>query len=74
MPDYTEQPQNTFVIRFWWEWQGAGSDQAVGWRGRVEHVQSGEGMAFREMRQLLAFIEAFVPFSPTSPSNGKASR
>lgn len=68
MPGRSEQPQNTFVVRFWWEWQGEGSDQTRGWRGRIEHVQSGEGTTFRELNQLLAFIKCFItPLSiPTS--------
>ncbi len=32
----------------------------MGWRGRIEHGQSGEGMAFRDVHELLAFIERFV--------------
>ncbi|MFZ5809787.1 MAG: hypothetical protein ACOY16_10950 [Chloroflexota bacterium] len=60
MPGQAEQPQNTFVVRFWWEWQEEGLEQRMGWRGRVEHVQSGEGMTFRDLHQLLAFIERFV--------------
>jgi len=60
MPGHTEQSQNTFVVRFWWEWQGEGADQTMGWRGRIEHIQSGEGMIFHDSRQLLAFIERFV--------------
>ncbi len=60
MPDHTEQPQNTFVVRFWWEWRGEEAEQTPGWRGRVEHVQSGEGMAFREVSELLAFLQRFI--------------
>jgi len=60
MPAHTEQPQNTFVVRFWWEWPGEGSEPGRVWHGRAEHVQSGEGMTFRDMGQLLAFIERFV--------------
>ncbi len=68
MPGRAEPPQNTFVIRFWWEWQENGPGPTMGWRGRVEHVQSGEGMAFREARQLLAFMARFVS-SLSSPLN-----
>lgn len=60
MPDRTEPPQNTFVVRFWWEQQGEDAEQTIGWRGRIEHVQSGERMAFRDVRELLAFIARFV--------------
>lgn len=71
MHDYAEQPQNTFVVRFWRVWRTADdTEQMAGWRGRIEHVQSGEGMAFRDLRQLLAFMERFVtPLS--SPPDGE---
>lgn len=67
MPDYTAQPQNTFVVRFWREWRGVDAKHPPGWRGRVEHVQSGEGTTFRDSHQLLAFIERFVA-SLSAPS------
>lgn len=70
MPDHAESPQNTFVVRFWWEWQRGRADQPRGWRGRVEHIQSGEGMAFREVRELLAFIERFVAPLSSPPGEG----
>jgi len=61
MPDQTEQPQNTFVVRFWWEWQEEGFEQRMGWRGRVEHVQSGEGASFCNVGEMIAFIAKFIP-------------
>ncbi|GAB4504398.1 MAG: hypothetical protein Fur0043_13920 [Anaerolineales bacterium] len=66
MPNHTEQPQNTFVVRFWWKWQGGGLDQTRAWRGRIEHVQSGEGMTFHEFDQLLGFIKRFITPLPSS--------
>ncbi len=70
MPDPMELPQNTFVVRFWWERHREEADRTMRWRGRIEHVQSGEGMAFRDAQELLAFIERFVaPLS--SPSDDK---
>ncbi len=68
MPDYTERPQNTFVVRIWQEWRGDDVEQEPGWRGRVEHVQSGEGMTFRDLRQLLAFMERFVALLAVPPN------
>ncbi len=70
MPEHTEQPQNTFVVRFWWEWRGtgAGTGQMPGWRGRIEHVQSGKGMAFHEMQQMVTFITRFIS-SSSAPFN-----
>ncbi len=56
-----ESPQQTlfgtFVLRFWRE-QSAVSPR---WRGRIEHVQTGEGTAFDDVRQMFAFIGRFVP-------------
>lgn len=48
-------PVSTFVIRFWREWSAAGSR----WRGRIEHVQSGESVTFLGLGAVLAFIRRF---------------
>lgn len=48
-------PGNTFVVRFWCEW----SDAAPRWRGRVDHVHSGEGATFLELQEMLDFIQGF---------------
>lgn len=72
MPDHTEHTQNTFVVRFWWEWQREGAEQTMGWRGRVKHVQSGEGASFYDMGEMIAFITQFIPLkmkSDTSPQD-----
>lgn len=45
----------TFVLRFWRE-TTAGE---VRWRGRIEHVQSGEGVAFLDLEGMLQFIRKF---------------
>ena len=45
-------PISTFVVRFWREWSAAGPR----WRGRIEHVQSGESAAFLGVDEMLAFI------------------
>lgn len=68
MPEHAKRPQNTFVVRFWWEWQSEGCERKVVWRGRIEHVQSGEGRTFRDLRQMLAFIEHFISPWPLRPS------
>jgi hypothetical protein len=73
MPDQMEQSQNTFIVRFWWEWQGGEkSHRTMGWRGRIEHLQSGEGMTFRNAHQLLTFIGRFV-LPLESPTNSETS-
>ena len=45
----------TFVVRFWRE---KTVDEEC-WRGRIEHVQSGESAAFRELETLLSFLQRF---------------
>jgi hypothetical protein len=45
-------PVSTFVVRFWQEWSAAGSR----WRGRIEHVQSGESAAFLDLDEMLDFL------------------
>lgn len=46
---------STFVIRFWREWSAAGSR----WRGRIEHVQSGQSATFLGLDGMLDFIQGF---------------
>jgi hypothetical protein len=48
-------PASTFVIRFWREW----SATAGRWRGRIEHVQSGQRANFVELEGILAFVRDF---------------
>ncbi len=45
-------PISTFVVRFWQEWSAAGSR----WRGRIEHVQSGDNATFLDLDEMLEFI------------------
>ena len=42
----------TFVVRFWREWTGA----EARWRGRIEHVQSGQRMDFLYPDDMLRFL------------------
>ena len=48
-------PVSTFVVRFWHEWSAAGPR----WRGRIEHVQSGESAAFLGLDGMLDFVRRF---------------
>ena len=50
-----DPPTSTFVLRFWREWSAAGPR----WRGRVEHLQSGESATFLGLGALLVFIRRF---------------
>jgi hypothetical protein len=49
-------PINTFVVRIWHEWSAEGSR----WRGRIEHLQSGESTAFLDLEVALTFIRRFT--------------
>jgi hypothetical protein len=48
-------PASTFVIRFWREW----SATAARWRGRIEHVQSGQRAEFVHPEDILLFVRGF---------------
>jgi hypothetical protein len=48
-------PISTFVVRFWKEWSVAGPR----WRGRIEHVQSGECATFLGLDGMLDFFRRF---------------
>ena len=42
----------TFVVRFWREWTGV----EARWRGRIEHVQSGQRQDFLCLDGMLRFL------------------
>ena len=52
MAELPVPPISTFVVRFWQEWSAAGPR----WRGRIEHVQSGQSAAFMGLEGMLDFI------------------
>jgi hypothetical protein len=57
----TTQPQphsQLFTVRMWSE--DVGSDQRE-WRGKVEHVASGEVHHFRDWPSLIALLVAMLP-------------
>ncbi len=45
----------TFVVRFWRETTSG----EVRWRGRIEHIQSGETASFLELDTMLSFLQRF---------------
>jgi hypothetical protein len=54
-----EDHVHSFVIRIWQEpreIEGAGPE----WRGRIEHVQSGERVYFRHLDKLVDFILTYL--------------
>ena len=46
-------PTSTFIVRFWREWSAAGPR----WRGRIEHVQSGETATSLDLQGVVDFIQ-----------------
>ncbi len=60
-------PHTTFVIRIWWvpSVSSAATVQPR-WYGRVEHIESGQTLIFRDLAALLAFLREHsgLPSSP----------
>ena len=65
--DDTDQPEpksHLFILRLWLEDLGSGQND---WRGKVQHVNSGEVRYFRDWPTLEAFVDGLV--FRTNPSN-----
>jgi hypothetical protein len=62
-------PLSTFVVRFWREWSAAGSR----WRGRIEHLQSGQRAVFLDVDGMLDFIRRFGVMVDEEPRLGRGS-
>jgi len=65
MAEPTPTPStSTFVIRFWRE----GPAAELRWRGRIEHLQSGQSASFLELEDALAFVRKLgVMADPRAP-------
>jgi hypothetical protein len=63
-------PVSTFVIRFWREW----SITTPRWRGRIEHVQSGQHADFVELEGIMEFVRAFGVMAKDQTELWKADR
>jgi hypothetical protein len=57
---------STFIIRCWREWSTA----EPRWRGRIEHVQSGDNAAFLDLEEMLDFVRRFA-FTAGGPLEGR---
>ena len=57
--DYPESPQRSdlFTVRLWREDLGDGRSE---WRGKVQHVLSGEALYFREWAALIAALQEML--------------
>jgi len=65
-------PISTFVVRFWQDWSAAGPR----WRGRIEHVQSGQSATFLDLDGMLDFIRRFgaMPDDESQPAKKDEAR
>jgi hypothetical protein len=67
--DQPAQSSQLFMLRLWPEDLGSGQTD---WRGRVQHVNSGEARYFRDWGTLEAFVEKLLTSSdPTHPGAGE---
>ena len=60
----------TFVVRFWRE-ASAGEGR---WRGQIEHVQSGEGVAFLDAEGMWRFVRRFGIAAGDEPTADEQDR
>ena len=49
---------HAFIVRIWWEPGLTLSDGRPLWRGRVQHVASGQTLVFQSLGDLLCFIQS----------------
>jgi hypothetical protein len=49
---------HAFIVRIWWEPGLTLSDGRPLWRGRVQHVASGQTLVFQSLGDLLRFIQS----------------
>ena len=61
---------STFVVRFWREWSAA----EPRWRGRIEHVLSGDTVAFIDLDQMLAFLRRFGVMAEDESEDARAEQ
>ncbi len=60
----------TFVVRLWHAWSGA----EARWRGRIEHVESGQHADFLGLESLVSFLERFGVSTGARPSQSGTGR
>lgn len=69
--DQPNQSSHLFVLRFWLEDVGRGQSD---WRGKVQHVNSGEARYFRDWSTLQAFVEGLLPKNPSSAAHAEENK
>jgi hypothetical protein len=63
--DLPAQGSHLFILRIWQEDLGSGKTD---WRGKIQHVNSGEARYFRDWPGLEAFLENQLHFHGSNPS------
>ncbi len=58
-----------FTVRLWLEELGNGESE---WRGKVQHVTSGEVRYFRDWTMLIAFLQMLLPVPEADSETGGA--
>ncbi len=56
--DQTHQRTHLFTLRMWPEALG---DRQIEWRGKVQHVLSGQTRYFRDWDTLIAYLQDMLP-------------
>lgn len=54
----SDAPSQVFLVRLWTEPEGAGQ---TAWRGKVQHLTSGEAQRFVNWADLIAVLQAMLP-------------
>ena len=69
-PEKSPVSLNTFVVRLWREIRAG----RACWRGRIQHVQSGEQAAFVDEDGLLAFVRRWIQMPHEAEENRREDR
>jgi hypothetical protein len=49
-----------FTVRIWWE-VSRGTSGAIEWRGKLQHVETGDTRYFSDLQAIMEFILASLP-------------
>ena len=70
MDKLQQRDSHLFTVRLWMQDLG---DRRAEWRGKVQHVTSGEAHYFRDWDVLIALLKAMLPDPPAAPPESKRS-
>ena len=59
-----QHDSHLFTVRLWAEDLGDGQ---IEWRGKLQHVTSGEARYFRDWRVLIALLQTMLPAATSNP-------